>query len=98
MFPTVNDEYEGNSFAQSVEYLDRSHAAKVMKEGCGFPLGESECAAEYSRLTLFQKFYALLKYKEALGIEARPKLVSMLNLSPPVVDRFISLESRSVLR
>jgi|GEM_PF-2359414 len=91
-------EYESNAFGQSVEHLAQTHAASVMKDGCGFPLTDAECAAEYQRLTLFQKFYALLKYKESLGTEARPRLAAMLNMSMPIIGRLISLDSKAVLK
>lgn len=60
-------EYESNSLAYAVENLGRPKALTVMRDGLGLPLEDSECAAEYGRLTLFQKFYAVVTYRAARG-------------------------------
>lgn len=91
-------EGESNTLAQSVEYLPQGYATRVMKDGCCFPLTDDECAAEYRRLTRFQKFYALLSYKEHLGSDARPTLTAMLNMGTSVSDRLISIDPRALLR
>lgn len=70
------DEYQNNALANAIENLSSSTAVLVMKEGLGIPLSDDECVAEYRKLALFQKFYAVVCYlrkvsedqsKEAVG-------------------------------
>jgi hypothetical protein len=69
---------ESNLFAEAIQNLSEDDAASVMEVGLGLLLPDSDCAQEYGQLTLFQKFYALLRYKDAVGTEARSRLAAIL--------------------
>jgi hypothetical protein len=69
---------ESNTFAEAVENLSGEDAASVMETAFGLLLSDFDCAQWYRQLTLFQKFYALLRYKDAVGTEARSRLATIL--------------------
>ncbi|MEO0142881.1 MAG: hypothetical protein ABIL70_08155 [candidate division WOR-3 bacterium] len=61
------DESQANALAIAIENLSQSGAIAVMKEGLGMPLSDNECVEEYRKLNRFQKFYAVVCYKEYLS-------------------------------
>jgi len=89
---------ESNVFARAVENLSRDDAAEVMRAGFALLLPNSGSAAAYRQLSLFQKFYALLRYKESVGDEARMRLEAMLDIDAPTIDRLITMDSRTMLK
>lgn len=91
-------EYESNSLAGAVESLSSSGAASVTRKGLGLQLDESECAEEYRSLTLFQKFYAILRYANSLGGSAADALAPMLGVPRATAEKLAGLSAQKLLK
>lgn len=90
-------EYESNEFGWRIENLSFSTAVAVMKNGLGLPLNDAECEQEYKNLSRYQKFYAILCYKDYLGEAAIEELSSIFDISNTTAEKLVNINPKSLL-
>jgi len=88
-------EDESNSLASVIDNLTSSDAIAVMKNGLALPLVDEECELQYRRLSRYQRFYAILCYKDFLGESAVKELSSMLNISNTTAENLVNINPKS---
>lgn len=95
-------EYERNSLAIAVKNLSSYKATSIMKTGMEMPLSDSKASQEYQNLTLFQKLYAVLCYKNYLngrgGEKVVDKISSMLYISNDIAEKLCKINPENLLR
>lgn len=96
-------QYESEALGRRIDNLPSSYAKSVIKDGLEMPLSDNECLQEYNNLTLYQKFYAILCYKNYLiksGLEKTQvidKLSDVLNLYYETAQKLIDIDPHNML-
>ena len=92
-------ESESNALAEAIEYLSSyDDVVSVVKKGLKMPLSDDDAYQEYGNLTLYQKFYAILCYKDYLGKGATKKLSDMLYISNSTAEKLCKINPKNLLR
>jgi hypothetical protein len=91
------DEYDAAKFGMTLENLSSSLVIAVIKNGLGMPLDDAECVQEYRNLSKFQKFYAIICYKDYLGEDAVEELSSIFNISKITAERLVEISPKNLL-
>lgn len=90
-------EDESNSLARAIDNLSSSDAITVIKNGLGLPLVDEQCDIQYRRLSRYQRFYAILRYKDYLGESAVKELSSILNISNTTAKNLANINPKNLL-
>lgn len=101
IIPELVSDYESEQFGSAIINLSKSYAISVIKNGLGMPLTDTECSEEYRNLTLYQKFYAILCYKDNLTetYEKSPveELSRMLYISNTTAEKLVRINPKNLV-